>query len=121
MEEAHQAHVDGDRLIQIAMAFNDAWNSGDRDRIITFFATDAVVRIIPPPPPPQSELFEGTATIAEWIDRTLELPFQVQASNYRVAGSVVTWDAFFPHEGADATVNVSEAVFDGNLIRDFTP
>jgi hypothetical protein len=121
MEQAHQTDVSKERLIEIASAFNDAWNAGDRDRIKSFFAPNAVVRIVPPPAPPNPELIEGHTAIASWIDRTLALPFEVRASNYRVAGSVVTWDAIFPHEGEDAPGDVSEAVFDGTLITDFTP
>jgi hypothetical protein len=121
MEQSNQRPVGEERLIQIAMAFNAAWNAGDRDGVLAFFATDAVVRIIPPPPPPEPERFTGHAEIGGWIDRTLALPFAVNASNYRTAGSVVTWDGVFPNEGDDASPNVSEAVFRGTLISDFTP
>jgi hypothetical protein len=55
------------------------------------------------------------------VARTLSLPFSVEASNYRVLGSVVTWDARFPHEGPDAPEEVSEAVFEGTKIKDFIP
>jgi ketosteroid isomerase-like protein len=121
MEQAHQTDVGEEQLIEIARAFNDAWNAADRERILSFFAQNAVVRIVPPPAPPDPELIEGHAAIAAWIDRTLALPFEVRATNYRVTGSVVTWDAIFPHEGDDAPPDVSEAVFDGTLITDFTP
>jgi ketosteroid isomerase-like protein len=121
MEQAQRADVSEGQLIEIAKAFNAAWNSGDRDQILSFFAPDAIVRIIPPPPPPEPELIEGHAAIASWLDRSLALPFKVEATNYRVAGTVVTWDAVFPHEGHDAPIDVSEAVFDGSKIVDFTP
>jgi len=121
MEQSSRGPASEEQLIQIASEFNAAWNTGDRDAVLAFFAPDAVVRIIPPPPPPEQERFSGHDEIRGWIDRTLSLPFAVNASNYRVAGSVVTWDAVFPNEGDDASPDVSEAVFRGTLISDFTP
>jgi len=121
MEHSTQGTVSSDRLIEIARAFNAAWNVGDRDGILSFFAPDAIVRIVPPPAPPERELFNGRDEIRAWINRTLTLPFAVEASNYRAAGSVVTWDAVFPNEGKDSVPDVSEAVFRGELMTDFTP
>lgn len=121
MEQSNQAMVSEQRLIQIARAFNAAWNAGDRDGVLAFFTPDAVVRIVPPPPPPEPERFKGHAEIGGWIDRTLALPFTVAASNYRAAGSVVTWEGVFPNEGDDSSPDVSQAVFRGTLISDFTP
>ncbi len=121
MELRTQGTVSDGRLVEIATAFNAAWNAGDREGILSFFADDAVVRIVPPPAPPKRELFNGREEIRGWIDRTLALPFVVEASNYRAAGSVVTWDAVFPNEGKDSVPDVSEAVFRGELMTDFTP
>lgn len=121
MEQSKQATVGEDRLVQIAKEFNAAWNKGDREAVLSFFSPDAVVRIVPPPPPPERELFTGHDEIRGWIDRSLALPFAVNASNYRAAGAVVTWDATFPNEGSDSSPDVSEAVFSGELISDFTP
>ena len=121
MEQSSQGSVSEARLIQIAMAFNAAWNAGDRDGVLAFFTPDAVVRLVPPPPPPEPERFTGHTEIGGWIDRTLALPFKVNASNYRAVGSVVTWDGVFPHEGDDSSPNVSQAVFLDALISDFTP
>jgi hypothetical protein len=121
MKQRSQETVSEDRLIQIAMAFNAAWNAGDRDGVLAYFAPDAVVRLVPPPPPPEPELFTGHAEIGGWIDRTLALPFKVNASNYRAVGSVVTWDGVFPHEGDDSSPDVSQAIFRDALISDFTP
>lgn len=121
MEAASVQRTNEERLIELAKQFNNAWNAGDVEQILSCFAPDAVVRIVPPPAPPEPEQFVGHEAIRRWIGRTLSLPFQVKTSNYRVAGSVVTWDAEFPMEGAAAAPDVSEAVFDGDLITDFTP
>jgi hypothetical protein len=121
MEEAAVSTVDGDTLIAITKRFNDAWNAGDVDAVMGFFHDDATVRIMPPPPPPNPEVYTGREQIRDWVARTLSLPFSVEASNYRVLGSVVTWDARFPHEGPDAPEEVSEAVFEGTKIKDFIP
>lgn len=121
MEQSKQETVSEDRLIQIAKQFNAAWNARDPEAVLSFFAPDAVVRIVPPPPPPEREQFNGRDEIRAWIERTFELPFSVVTSNYRAAGSVVTWDATFPNEGSDSAPDVSEAVFRGELISDFTP
>lgn len=120
MEQQPQPGTEA-QLIQIAKEFNAAWNAGNPDDILVFFAHDAVVRIVPPPPPPEREQFSGRDEIRAWIERTLALPFKVDASNYRAAGSVVTWEAFFPNEGQESAPDVSEAVFRGDLIGDFTP
>lgn len=121
MEQSNQGTASEAQLIQIAKNFNAAWNTRNSEAVLAFFAPDAVVRIIPPPPPPEPEQFTGHDEIRVWIERTLALPFTVRASNYRAAGSVVTWDAAFPNEGTDAPPDVSEAVFRGELISDFTP
>ena len=121
LEHSSPGPISEERLIQIAMEFNAAWNAGDADAVLAFFTPDAVVRIVPPPPPPEPERFTGHEEIRGWIDRTLALPFTVNATNYRAACSVVTWDAAFPNEGPDSSPDVSEAVFRGSLISDFTP
>jgi hypothetical protein len=110
-----------DDLIALARQFNDAWNAADVDRVMSFFADDANVRIIPPPAPPAPEIYSGRDAIREWVSRTLAAPFQVVANNYRAAGSVVTWDASFPLEEEDGSDQVAEAVFDGSKIVDFIP
>ena len=38
MEQRSQETFGEDRLIQIAMAFNAAWNAGDRDGVLAYFA-----------------------------------------------------------------------------------
>ena len=121
MKQSSHGTVNAEQLILTATEFNTAWNAGDVDAVLEFFTPDAVVRIIPPPPPPEPERFTGRDEIRGWIERTLAIPFAVRASNYRVTGTVVTWDATFPHEGTDASPDVSEAVFRGRLISDFTP
>jgi hypothetical protein len=121
VEDRFAPGLSDDELVAIARSFNDAWNSGNVERVVGFFAPDATVRIVPPPAPPEPDRFTGDVEIRGWVARTLSLPFEVLASNYRVAGPVVTWDAVFPNEGADAAPDVSEAVFDGRLIVSFTP
>jgi hypothetical protein len=112
---------DENALIAIARRFNDAWNSGDIDAVMAFFADDATVRIVPPPAPPDPERYTGQAEIRGWVSRTLELPFRVETRNYRALDDIVTWDARFPHEGRDAPEDVAEAVIVDGRIKDFTP
>jgi hypothetical protein len=108
-------------LISLAREFNAAWNSGDVDTIMRFFADDANVRIVPPPAPPAPEVYTGHAAIRAWVEQTLAQPFQVIAENYRTAGSVVTWDTTFPLEPEGGSDRVAEAVFERGRIVDFIP
>jgi ketosteroid isomerase-like protein len=109
------------REIDVARAFNAAWNDGDVDRIMAYFVDDAVVRFVPTPAPPAPEILHGKDRIRAWVAEVLRSPFRIEATNYRVAGAVVTWAATFPSSNRDVTSGVSQLVFDGDRIREFVP
>lgn len=101
-------------------AFSAAWNRRDMAGLLSCFAPDAVIRVIPPPAPPQPELYRGRGELRTWLEQHLSSAPPQRIQNVRMRGNVVTWDTITTLADGDIT-GVSEAVIKHGQIVDFTP
>src|ERR1041385_7952300 len=75
--------------IDTAKKFDEAWNSGNAQSILSFFADDAVVTLMPPPP--DKATYTGKKEIEEFANKLLP-GFHVESTHYRTEGNKVSWE-----------------------------
>ena len=71
--------------VAVVKALDDACNAGDLDRVMTFFADDAVLKDSLEP-----MVHAGRRRIREWYRQQLR-HFHVVSANHQVTGDTVTW------------------------------
>ena len=72
-----------------ALAFENAWRSGDRDRMVGFFADDAEISSTAPFAERPTE--RGTDAVRRLIDDWLAVGLRVDPTRKQIAGDTVTW------------------------------
>jgi ketosteroid isomerase-like protein len=112
----------GDPLA-VVQAFDAACDANDVDRVMEFFADDAVVTLLPPPPS-ESGVFTGKQQIRASQEQLLQ-HFHAVVRNRQMAGDKVTWEAtissdFFRQMGLDIVEDIVETVVQDGKIRSFT-
>ncbi len=100
-------------------------NDGDIDSMLNWFADDAVLRLEPALPPPTRQVYSGKLQIREYLQALLQNGFHVEASDFRVVDSGVTWHSrissgFLRRLGADPAETTSHAALEGAVIRSLT-
>lgn len=76
--------------VAVLNAFNAAVNAHDVDAALALFAPDAIAQFPNQPPP---NVYRGTQEIRTWLQADAAQHIQVTASNVKVTGDRVTWDA----------------------------
>ncbi len=104
--------------------FDGAWNARDADKVLDFFADDAVVRMTPPMPG-APETFTGRDEIRGFVEMLIP-GFRVASKKFRVDGNRVAWHSTVSCDalrqlGLDTGEANSEAVVRGNKITYFNP
>jgi len=72
-----------------ALAFEKAWRSADRDRMVGFFADDAEISSTAPFAERPTE--RGTDAVPRFIDNWLAAGLRVDPTRKQIAGDTVTW------------------------------
>jgi NTE family protein len=72
-----------------ALAFENAWRSADRDRMVGFFADDAEISSTAPFAERPTE--RGTDAVPRFIDNWLAVGLRVDPTRKQIAGDTVTW------------------------------
>ena len=76
--------------VAVIQAFDAAWNAGDLEKAMAFFADDAVVTQLPPPP--DGGVYRGKEQIRRWAEP--QIPgFHVDSRDRQASGETVTWTA----------------------------
>jgi hypothetical protein len=110
--------------LAVVEAFNAASNAGDLDRMLEFFADDAVLTTLPPPAEPEHGTFVGKAQIREWF--APQMPhLHVAPHNLRANGTIVVWEAtiasdMFRQLGIDSFDVLAEAVVENGQMTALT-
>ena len=118
--------------VSVVKDYDAAWNAHDVERVMAFFADDAVVRMEPAPPDEYGGVYVGKEQIRAGVVEPLMPGFHVESRDHQVAGhqegvgdrviwaSTVSGD-FFRQMGAEPPVEAAaEAVVQGGKIRSFT-
>jgi hypothetical protein len=114
--------MSGHDPINLIQSFDAAWNMGDLDAVMAFFADDAIVRLAPPPP--DGGIYSGAARIRAWAE-SLMPGFRVESSDHCAVGDQVTWSfrAFsdaFQAAGVNPASGRADALLRGEKIQSFT-
>jgi ketosteroid isomerase-like protein len=109
--------------LAVVQAFDAACEANDVDRVMEFFADDAVVTLLPPLPPDPG-IYSGKQQIRASQEQLLQ-QFRAVIRNRAVAGDRVTWEAtvwsdFFRRMGLASIEDTVEAVVQDGKITSFT-
>jgi NTE family protein len=108
-----------------ALAFEEAWASGDPDAVSRFFAEDAEVRVGAPFRDRPS--YKGERQIRDFVQECLaEHDIRIDPTKKEVAGEAVTWTVRVSprlsgaEQDAEPAEGTAEAVFEGGKIKSLT-
>jgi ketosteroid isomerase-like protein len=104
--------------VAVVKAFDAACNAGDIERVMAFFADDAVLK-----DPVEHKVYTGKQQIREWFQPQMR-HFHVESRNHQVSGDTVTWEATLTGDivrqmGHDAIEQTAKAVVRGGKITSF--
>jgi ketosteroid isomerase-like protein len=104
--------------VAVVKAFDAASNAGDIERVMAFFADDAVLK-----DPMEPKVHTGKQQIREWFEPQMQ-HFHVESRNHQVSGDTVAWEATLTGEavremGSDAIEQTAEAIVRGGKITSF--
>ena len=110
-------------VLAVMLAFDAACEANDVDRVMEFFADDAVVTLLPPPAPDPG-IYRGKQQIRSSQEQLLQ-HFHAVIRNREVASDRVTWEAtvwsdFFRRMGLASVEDTIEAVVHDGKITSFT-
>ena len=109
--------------ILLIKKFDAAWNAHNLDAAMSFFADDAVVKLLPPPP--DGGVYTGKKQIRGWAEEFIK-GFHVDSKRFVADGNKVSW-MFTVHSdyigkmGVNPGTGVAEVLLEKNKIKTFTP
>jgi hypothetical protein len=110
--------------LAVVEAFNAASNAGDLDRMLEFFADDAVLTTLPPPAELAHSIFAGKVQIRAWFAPQMQ-HLHIAPRNLRANGTTVGWEAtiasdMFRQLGIDSFEVRAEAVVENGQMTALT-
>lgn len=110
--------VDPQPLV-VVKAFDSAFNAGDIDRVMAFFADQTILKS-----PHEPKIYAGRQQIREWIETQLG-HIQVVSKHHQVNGDSVTWQGTLTGDvvkqmGSSSIDEIAEAVVKDGKIVSFT-
>lgn len=113
-----------DATSYITQGLDAAWNRGDLEGVLSYYAEDAVVTLVPSPPG-LPDTYRGKEEIRTFAQMLLP-GFHVESSNVRANGDTLTWDSkitagAFRGLGLDEVECATEALIRDGKIQRFTP
>jgi ketosteroid isomerase-like protein len=102
----------------LALAFEQAWRSGDADAVVAFFAEDCDISSEPPFAILESQ--RGTAGVRNFVAGALGKKIRLDLTRKQISGDRVSWRVRLP-AGADGSAprGLAEARFASGKIASF--
>ena len=105
-----------------ALAFEDAWASGEADAVLDFFSGDAEIRLLSVSPFREQTSYKGEGQIRDFVRERLADDVRIDPTKKRVTSAVVTWTVrvLSDEAGGEPAEGTAEAVFEGGGIKTLT-
>jgi ketosteroid isomerase-like protein len=118
MKEADMSSTGNDPAT-LVKAFDAACNAGDIERVMAFFAENAVLKSAQDP-----KIYTGKQQIREWFAPQMN-HIHIVSKNHQVTGDTVTWEGTLSGDlvkqmGSDAFEQIAEAIVQDGKIVSFT-
>jgi NTE family protein len=108
-----------------ALAFEEAWASGDADAVLGFFSEDAEIRLSGTPLFRDRTFFRGERQVRDFVRERLAGDVRIDPTKKQVAGDAVTWTVrvsprLAGEAGDEPSEGRAEAVFEEGRITTLT-
>ena len=105
-----------------ALAFEEAWASGEADAVLDFFSEDAEIRLLNAPLFREQTSYKGESQIRDFVRERLADDVRIDPTKKRVTSAVVTWTVrvLSDEAGGEPAEGTAEAVFEGGRIKTLT-
>ena len=101
-----------------ALGFEQAWRSGDADRVISYFADDAEVSSAAPFT--VRDTSTGLDGVREFVTRALSRKIRLDLTRKQISGDLVSWRIRLPAENGQPKRGLAQARFRDGKITHFT-